>query len=159
MTFQQVGIILLLILIVLFGPALLPLARRALPFVRAFFAGDVIRLSVLPGAEDDQGGASTDAAPAVPPQQHQAKPELVPDLASVKIYLKQHNASDPDLVDILALLRRSNGDNLISANKIRDIVGGNEAEVKARVAALRPKPPQPKAQGRIERPANGWGKT
>lgn len=108
------------------------------------------------GSEGDQGGSSTGADPAVLPQQHQVASELVPDLASVKIYLKQHNVSDQDAIDILALLRRSNGDNLISANKIRDIVGGNEAAVKAQVAMLRPKPPAKLTQGRQERPVNGW---
>jgi hypothetical protein len=156
MTFQQVGIILLLILVVLFSPALLLLARRALPFVRAFMAGDVIRLSVWPGSEGDRDGADTGATLAVPQPQHQAKPELVPDLTAIKTYLKQHNVSDQDAIDILALLRRPTGDNLISANKIRDIVGGNEAAVKAQVAALRPKPPAPRTQGHADRPANGW---
>lgn len=108
------------------------------------------------GSEDEHDGASTSADPAVLPQQHQATPELVPDLASIKNYLKQHNVSDQDAIDILALLRRSNGDNLISANKIRDIVGGNEATVKAQVAALRPRPPAKLTQGRQERPVNGW---
>lgn len=156
MTFQQVGIILLLILVVLFSPALLLLVRRALPFARAFMVGDVIRLSVLPGSEGDRGSSGTGADQPVLPQQHQAALELVPNLAAVKTYLKQHNVSDQDAIDILALLRRPTGDNLISANKIRDIVGGNEAAVKAQVAALRPKPPAKLTQGRQERPVNGW---
>lgn len=101
-------------------------------------------------------GASAGAALQMPPQQHQAKPELVLDPPTIKAYLKRHNMSDEDLVDILALLRRSNGENLISANKIRDITGGNEATVKARVAALRPKPPAPKPTPSIRRPQNGW---
>lgn len=108
------------------------------------------------GSEEARSGAGTGATSSVPPQQHQAAPELVPDLTSIKTYFKQYNVNDPDLVDILALLRRSNDDNLISANKIRDIVGGNEAEVKARVAALRPKPPSPKPTPSIRRPQNGW---
>jgi hypothetical protein len=110
----------------------------------------------LPGSEGDHGGADTGATLSVLPPQHQTKPELVPDLAAIKTYLKQHSVSDQDAIDILALLRRPTGDNLISANKIRDIVGGNEAAVKAQVAALRPKPPQPRTQGHADRPANGW---
>lgn len=119
-------------------------------------AGWLCYVVLRAGSEGDQGGSSTGAGRLVLPQQHQVASGLVPDLASVKIYLKQHNVSDQDAIDILALLRRSNGDNLISANKIRDIVGGNEAAVKAQVATLRPKPPAPRTQGHQERPVGGW---
>lgn len=101
-------------------------------------------------------GASTGASRAVPPQQHQAASALVPDLAAVLAFLSRHNLSDEQAIDLLTELRREDGEYLISANKIRDVVGGNEAIVKARVASRRPKPPVPKASGRIERPVNGW---
>ena len=106
------------------------------------------------GADDDDPGADTSSDEPVLPQQHQVAPALVLDFAGVLDYLKRHNLTDEQAVDLLALARRESGD-LLSANKIRDIVGGNEALVKARVASHRPKQHAPPAR-RLERPAGGW---
>lgn len=122
------------------------------PIVRRYVA---VRM-LSDGAEDDYAGAGTGADWAVPPQQHQAASELVPDFLMVKDYLTDHTLTDEEAIELLALARRSNGDDLISANKIRDIVGGNEAKVKAHVAAHRKPRPKPRAIARIERPVNGW---
>jgi len=62
------------------------------------------------------------------------------------------------LIDILSVLKKD-GDYLFSANKIRDLVGGADAVVKSRVASHRPKPPAPKIEAHLDRPANGWGKS
>lgn len=86
------------------------------------------------------------------PQQNQAHQTTFDD---VMAFLARHNLSDEDAIKILAILKRDN-DHLISANKIRDLVGGADAVVKARVAALRPKPPTPKPTPSIRRPQNGW---
>lgn len=109
------------------------------------------------GAESGIDDASTDAGTAVPAQQHQAALELVPDFEMVKAYLTDHTLTDEQAIGLLALARRSSGDDLLSANKIRDIVGGNEGKVKAHVAAHRKPRPKPKAVQRLERPIKGWG--
>lgn len=108
------------------------------------------------GAEDEYDGAGTEAAIVVPAQQHQAALELVPDFETIKSYLTDHTLTDEQAIELLALARRSTGDDLLSANKIRDIVGGNEGKVKAHVAAHRKPRPKPKAAQRLERPAGGW---
>lgn len=108
------------------------------------------------GARDDLSGAGTSSSVVVPAQQHQAASELVPDFLMVKDYLTDHTLTDEEAIELLALARRSNGDDLISANKIRDIVGGNESKVKAHVAAHRKPRPKPRQVARIERPVNGW---
>lgn len=59
------------------------------------------------------------------------------------------------LIDVLSVLKKD-GEYLLSANKILELVGGTAAEVKARVTSHRPKPPAPKVSGRLDRPANGW---
>lgn len=68
-------------------------------------------------------------------------------------------ASDEQLlIAILAELRTSNGAYRWSANDITKFVGGTAAEVKAAIAARRPKaaplPTRPPA--RVDRPATGW---
>ena len=108
------------------------------------------------GARGDLFGAGIGADWAVPQQQHQAASELVPNFEAVKSYLAEHTLTDDEAIELLALARRSSGDDLISANKIRDIVGGNEAKVKAHVAAHRKPRPKPRAPTHIERPAKGW---
>lgn len=104
----------------------------------------------------DLTGAGTGSHVVVPAQQHQVASELVPDFLMVKDYLTEHTLTDEEAIELLALARRSNGDDLISANKIRDIVGGNEGKVKAHVAAHRKPRPKPRQAARIERPVNGW---
>ena len=115
------------------------------------------RLSEYRGSRFEGAGSDTGSAWVVPAQQHQAAPELVPDFEDVLDYLRRHNLTDEQAIDVLTLAKREDGD-LLSANKIRDIVGGNEADVKRRVASHRPKPAQPRPSARLERPANGWGK-
>lgn len=104
----------------------------------------------------DDAGSDTGSDWVVPGQQHQSASELVPDFEAVLEYLRRHKLTDEQAIDLLTLAARESGD-LLSANKIRDIVGGNEAEVKRRVASHRPKQAPP-ASHRLERPANGWGK-
>lgn len=113
------------------------------------------RLSEYRGSRLDDAGSDTGSAWVVPAQQHQAASELVPDFEDVLDYLRRHNLTDEQAIDLLTLAKRETGD-LLSANKIRDIVGGNEADVKRRVASHRPKPATPKPSARLERPANGW---
>lgn len=112
-------------------------------------------LSGAYGALPAHAGAGASSGDAVPVQQHQEEPELVPNFARALTYISQHNFTSDEAADILANMK-IDGEYLLSANKIRDIVGGNEAAVKARVASHRPKPAQPRVQGRMERPANGW---
>lgn len=106
------------------------------------------------GSDESEGGSGTSSAEPVLPQQNQLEPELVRDFEAVKTFLSSHNLSDDEAVILLAVLRR-NGDYLISANKIRDVVGGSDAQIKAQVAAIRPRPRTPPVQ-RLERPAGGW---
>lgn len=123
-----------------------------LSFVDYFFI-----VTSTSGAEDDGADASTNAGVLVPGQQHQAASELVSSFEAIKSYLTDHTLTDDEAIVILALIRRQDGNDLLSANKIREIVGGNEGRVKAHVAAHRKPRPRPKVAARIERPANGWG--
>lgn len=75
--------------------------------------------------------------------------------ADIADYLAQHNLTDEQLIILYARARRAPDDYPLSANKIRDAVGGSRDEVLAAIAAERPRPPQPKLR-RLERPANGW---
>ena len=132
-------------------------AVRILFTYRADIA-QVIMASRVPraSADDDYAGADTGSAKVVPGQQHQAASELVLDFEMVLDYLRRHNLTDEQLIDVYAIPHRADGDHPLSANRIREAVGGNEAAVKARVASHRPKP-KPMASRRLERPANGWG--
>jgi hypothetical protein len=69
------------------------------------------------------------------------------------------NMRDEELIALLAVMRSPNGGYRFSANEILKIVGGTAADVKAQVAALRPKAGAPAAQrpgGPLYRPENGW---
>lgn len=119
--------------------------------------GWIVNRYVAPstGSEPAPAGSSTGSDQAVLPQQHQPEPAPPLDFDDMIDYLTQHNLTDEQTIDLLTLMRRNDGD-LLSANKIRDIVGGNEAAVKARVAAWRPKAEPQRSQGRVARPDGGW---
>jgi hypothetical protein len=108
------------------------------------------------GSERLRPGSSTGSDDPVPPQQNQAAPESVLNFDTIIDYLSRHKLDTPErVVDMLAVLQFGEG-HVLSANKIRDIAGGNEAAVKARVASRRPKAEAPKPAQRLERPAEGW---
>lgn len=90
------------------------------------------------------------AVPSDQNQENQNQFEILRD------YLGSHNLTDEQAITILALMRKQNGDTYLSANKIRDTVGGADADVKARVAELRPRPATPPPAKSLTRPAGGW---
>jgi hypothetical protein len=108
------------------------------------------------GAETVLTGSSTGSAPVVLPRQHQVASAPVLDFEAVLTFLTEHNLTDEQAIDLFATAHRAPDDYFISANKLRDAIGGNEAAVKARVASRRPKPPTPRPAARLDRPANGW---
>ena len=62
-----------------------------------------------------------------------------------------------DLIVLLAVQRKEDGDYLFSSNQITTFVGGTAATVKALVAEVRSEnQEQPRHSGRLERPVNGW---
>ncbi len=76
--------------------------------------------------------------------------------AEPRIDLAAIEEADRDtVIDILSVLKKD-GDYLLSANKIRDLVGGADAVVKSRVASHRPKPPAKKIEAHLDRPVKGW---
>lgn len=91
-------------------------------------------------------------------QQDQAGPELVRDIEAVIEFLSRHNLTDDELIAVYAVSHREGDDYPLSANKIREAVGGTREEVLAAVASHRPKPAPAKPSARLERPANGWGR-
>jgi hypothetical protein len=107
-------------------------------------------------AESDWNGAGSNGT--VLPHQNQENQNRNANFETIKNYFTQHNLSDEQCIIILALMRRMSGDDLLSANKIRDVVGGADAVVKAQVSALRPKkiPAKPPALRGIQRPKEGW---
>jgi len=108
------------------------------------------------GAEPSGDGSGIGAVSPVPPRQHQAASELVPDFDAVLRFLEEHNLTDEQLIAVYAIPHRTPDDYPLSANRIRDAVGGNEAAVKAQVAARRPKPRAPKLRAHLDRPVSGW---
>lgn len=68
-------------------------------------------------------------------------------------FLLDHNLTDEEGVDLLALAKRKSG-YFLSANNIRDRVGGSDAEVKARVRKWRGEPIPAKAPAKAEPPVS-----
>lgn len=112
-------------------------------------------MSNEPQNRPDAAGSGTGSTDPVPPQQHQAAPAPAPDFDAVLAYLTRHKLNDEQAIDLLTVARRESG-YLLSANKIREVAGGNEATVKARVARGRPRPPEPRASASLKRPQEGW---
>lgn len=149
------------------------LARRNATICRGFWqlAGcpgpSIILSSCLPGLVVP-GGSGTGSVPPgtssegpVPPQQNQAEPAEPVVLASAINLIARHNLEPQAAAELLAVLQKTDGSYYLSANAIRDIVGGNAATVKAWVAAKRPPAEAEKAgsQGRWELQADGgWTK-
>ncbi len=100
---------------------------------------------------------SSGFASPVPGQQNQEFQNQNTNFEMVKAFLSEHNLNDEQVVITLALIRRASGDELLSANKIRDIAGGADGVVKPIVAAHRKPRPKPRLPARIDRPVNGWG--
>lgn len=155
MSFGDVVLILSILIALWFVPPYLWRVYHMPPIGAWIVSGFWFIVSCLSSSSDSHASSDTSSARLVPPQQHQSASELVPDFEMVASYLKRHNLTDEQAIDLLTLAKRETGD-LLSANKIRDIVGGNEAQVKARVASHRPKPIQPRPPARIVRPENGW---
>lgn len=98
----------------------------------------------------------TTPVPAQQNQENQNQNATIEDIISLTY---TGPVTDQQALTILALMRRENGEYFVSANKIRDIVGGADATVKAEVAALRPhKPTKPPARS-VTRPPGGWPKS
>lgn len=101
-------------------------------------------------------GPQTGPAMVVRGDTDQEGPEPVRDFDAVLDFLKRHNLTDEQAIAVYAVTHRSPDDYPMSANKIRDAVGGTRDDVLAAVAAHRPKPTQARSQGRLLRPENGW---
>jgi hypothetical protein len=108
------------------------------------------------GSEGGGAGSGTGSGDLVLGQQNQMEPELVLSFEEIVAYLTEHNLTDDQATIMFAVMRRESGDHFLSANKIRDIVGGADMVVKAQVAAYRPRQSRPKPSVHLERPANGW---
>ncbi len=105
-----------------------------------------------------EGGSEWFAEP-VPGQQNQENQNQNATIEDIINLTYTSAITDQQALTILALMRRENGDYFLSANKIRDIVGGADAAVKAEVAALRPSKPTPPPARSIARPPGGWPKS
>lgn len=103
-----------------------------------------------------RGGSGAGSEGAVLSQQNRPGSEKAQNFDEVLSYLLAHKLSDEELAKLLAVTQRLNGDYLLSANKIRDVVGGSDAAIKAHVSPLRPKKEQPPPSPSIRRPADGW---
>lgn len=120
----------------------------------AGFVNRYVALPVSPPAEVTR--SQTSPMPAGPPQQDQAgldRSAISFDM--IADYLARHNLTDEQLIILYARAHRAPDDYPLSANKIRDAVGGGRDDVLAAIAAQRPKPKQQPPR-RLERPVNGW---
>jgi hypothetical protein len=138
----------------------IPLAPRVLIFVIQFAARRIPFLArgfwllfgcppryitcwSLPGLvlSDEETGTNTPrsgSAPPVLPQQNQENDTEPGLIETATLLVSRHNLDARHACELLAVLRNESGDYLLSANKIRDIVGGADATVKAWVRAMRP---------------------
>lgn len=112
----------------------------------------------LPGLVLDQNETETDipcssfSTPVLPQQnqENDTEPGLI---ETATLLVSRHNLEARHAAQLLAVLRNESGDYLLSANKIRDIIGGADATVKAWVREMRPET-QPTPSPQDDRP--GW---
>lgn len=116
--------------------------------------GDAGSEQQRPGSENartgTQGGSEgrfygTRTAPV------QAEHEIT--FEDVRNFLLDHNLTDEEGVDLFTLAKRKSGP-FLSANKIRDVVGGSDAEIKARVRKWRGDGVKPSAPPKPEPPVS-----
>lgn len=110
---------------------------------------------VLADYRTSSTGGSTGSEMVVPGQQHHAEPvepgEIEPDEKSFARQLARE-----ELIIMLAVQRKDNGDYLYSANEITKFVGGAAAPVKATIANVRGRKETPPPSRSLSRPVNGW---
>lgn len=118
-----------------------------------------VSINFLPcadGSPAEIAGSRSGSDDLVLAQQSQENQEPVRGFDDVIAVLSEHKLTSEQAADVLAVMRRENGEYFISANKIRDIVGGADKVIKARVAIFRPQQSRPKPAAHLDRPANGW---
>lgn len=157
-----------LALLVFGGVILYALAYNYGRYIPMFFAILVRRYAVIrfngfddfmssdDGFEDELDGFETSSSVVVLAQQNQENQNQNANFESVYAFLTQHNLTDEQAIIMLSVMRRLSGDDLLSANKIRDIVGGSDAVVKFEVAKHRKPRHKPQPLKRLDRPVNGW---
>jgi hypothetical protein len=106
---------------------------------------------VLAGDRTSANGDAAGSWDLVPGQQHQAAPGEPSDDAPFARQLARE-----ELIIMLAVQRKDNGDYLFSANEITKFVGGANAPVKATIANVRGKKETPPPTKSLTRPAGGW---
>lgn len=108
------------------------------------------------GSEIDRGGSQTSPSVLVRSQQDQVPEDWTASFEDVQKWVAEHNMTDEQAVILFATAHRQPDDFFLSANKIRDGVGGSRDAVLAQVAQCRPKPKPPRPSPRLERPKEGW---
>lgn len=87
------------------------------------------------GSNSEQPGSPTEEPILGSSMPQNEEVELV---STATLLLSRHNLDARHACDLLAVLRNEHGDYLLSAGKIRDIVGGNNAKVLGWVREMRP---------------------
>lgn len=143
-------------LVALWWAAHIPIVARGLWLRLGRPRADIMRW-LLPGLvlsdEEYQFSlAKTSSAIVVPGLQNQENDTEPESIGTAILYLSRHNLDTRVACELLAVLRNEDGGYLLSANKIRDAIGGNAATIKGYVAAMRPEtqPVSTAAQGRWE---------
>jgi len=149
---------------------LLPVAAliggRHWPWRRSTGAGAWLARAAVPGMVVLGGSGTgfwrrkTSSVVAVPAQQNRVNPTEPGILEPAIRLIAQHNLEPRQAAELLAQLKRPDGAYYMSANAIRDAVGGNAATVKGWVADKRSPAEMPAGrQGRWEINSNGeWVK-
>lgn len=89
---------------------------------------------------------------------HQAEPVEPAPIEPPREPVSLRKIPKTDLIVLLAVQRKENGDYLYSANEITDFIGGTAAPIKKLIAEVRDEaPPEQAARlGHLPRPIGGW---
>ena len=127
--------------------------------VRRYVAVKIADMSsdepVLASDRTSSIGGSGGSWDLVPGQQHHAEPAEPGDSEPDENTFARQLARE-ELIIMLAVQRRENGDYLFSANEITKFVGGAAATVKNTIANVRGRKETPPPARSITRPPNGW---
>lgn len=108
------------------------------------------------GPEQADDNPQTNPQAPIRSQQDQVRTDRTVSFEDVRMWIAEHNMTDEQAVILFATAHRQPDDFFLSANKIRDGIGGARDEVLAKVAQCRPRPKAPKPSNRLERPKEGW---
>ncbi len=152
------------VLLVLIMPPLLKYGPRVIValfyrFIYVDFDALMSRLADMAGSGAAGTGSeagSADSGIAVPLHRNQAEPDFDAESEPERESVVLRQLPRTELIVMLAIQNKDDGNYLFSANEIKQFVGGRAADVGEIIAGVRGKKQAEPPARSVQRPTNGW---